>query len=239
MPRFTVAPEIFELFPRYLVACVAVESFNNSVTYPLIDAQLAGANEEGISELQGLDPKALHEVAVWREAFQRVGWSASMFQSSIEAIIRRVMKGNPIPSISPLVDLGNAASLRHRVPVGAHDVDTWDDETLVVRHAVDDDTFHAMGSDRVERPKAGEIVYASGTVVRTRRWVWRQSQQALIGPATTRAFYPIDGFVGVTDAAVRAAQREIVGWFTEIGAQCKTAVVTKNAPEFRVVIRGS
>lgn len=232
MPCFSVAPEIFELFPRYLVACVAVRTFDNTKTYPVIDANLMGANEEGVSGLQGVDPKAMAEIAVWRDAFQRLGLSASMYQSSIEAIVRRVMKGNPIPSISPLVDLGNAVSLRHRVPIGAHDVDSWEDGTLAVRHAVDGDTFLPMGGDHIERPKVGEIVYASGSVVRTRRWVWRQSQIAMIRPETTDVFFPIDGFSGVTDGAVHAAQRELVRCFAEIGTRCETTIVTKNAPEF-------
>lgn len=40
----------------------------------------------------------------------------------------------------------------------------------------------------------GELVYAVGNLVHTRRWTWRQSENGKIVPETTSVAFPIDGF---------------------------------------------
>lgn len=206
MPRFRVAPEVFDRFPTYMVAGVVVTSLSAAHAYPDLRARLAAANEVCAARLRGVDPKSLPEIAVWRAAFQRLGISASTYQSAVEALARRAAKGNAVPSIAPAVDLGNVASLRFLVPIGAHDTATWDAASLDVRLATPVDTFQPAGSEVIEQPDMGEIVYATGVEVRTRRWVWRQSQQALVGPDAMSVFYPIDGFTDATEDAVQGAQ---------------------------------
>ena len=70
------------------------------------------------------------------------------------------------------MDLGNAVSLRHFLPIGAHDLGTIP-EGLEVRPAVEGDFFLPFGGEGMETPDAGEIVYVSEHQVRTRRWTWR------------------------------------------------------------------
>lgn len=43
---------------------------------------------------------------------------------SIEALLTRIAKGKGFPHINAAVDLGNAVSIKHRLPMGAHDLDT-------------------------------------------------------------------------------------------------------------------
>ena len=40
----------------------------------------------------------------------------------------------------------------------------------------------------------GELIYANGNTVGTRRWIWRQSDISKIERDTTDVFFPIDGF---------------------------------------------
>lgn len=65
---------------------------------------------------------------------------------------------------------------------------------IKMRLAEPGDTFEALGSDKVETPDEGEVVYAVGHEVRTRRWTWRQSKFGMITPQTKTVFFPIDGF---------------------------------------------
>lgn len=39
--------------------------------------------------------------------------------------MRRISKGNDIPHINSIVDLGNALSLKYELPVGVHDIDNF------------------------------------------------------------------------------------------------------------------
>src|SRR5262245_40953778 len=204
MPRFRIAPAIFAQFPDYVVAGVVVTGLTGADAYPDLGERLVAANAAAAERLRGIDLKTLPEIAVWRAAFQRLGISASTYPSAVEALARRAAKGSAVPSISPFVDLGNLASLMYLVPIGAQHTATWKDGALDVRPASSDDTFQPVGSDATERPDPGEIVYVTGNEVRTRRWVWRQSRQALVGPDASSVLFPIDGFAAATDDAAHA-----------------------------------
>ena len=62
-------------------------------------------------------------LASWREAFRQLGYKPGDFRPSIEALLRRVLRGQELPSINALVDIGNIVSLRHLLPVGGHAID--------------------------------------------------------------------------------------------------------------------
>ncbi|MDU2095575.1 MAG: hypothetical protein E7E73_02590, partial [Negativicoccus succinicivorans] len=51
-----------------------------------------------------------------------------------------------------------------------------------------------FGATAAEMPDPEEIVYASGTTVRTRRFLWRQSELGKIMPQTKDILYLLDGF---------------------------------------------
>ena len=68
------------------------------------------------------------------------------FPTSIEALLRRAMKGGSPFRINPLVDFYNAVSLRRVVPVGGFDLDRVPGP-LSVRLTRDGDTFSALDAD--------------------------------------------------------------------------------------------
>ena len=115
------------------------------------------------------------------------------FMPSIEALGKRVQKNAELPSINSVVDLGNAISLKYIVPIGAHDVTSVED-TINIRFSIEGDTFLPLGSVEVEEVPEGELVYASGNKVKTRRWIWRQSDDGKIIEDTKDVFFFVDGF---------------------------------------------
>ena len=159
------------------------------------------------SEFADVDPKTHPNLAVWRNAFASRGWTPSKYLSSVEALVRRLAKGDDMPRINAAVNLANSVSLSMLVPIGAHDLGTAPNG-IDVRLAVPNDRFHPMGDAPDETPEEGEIVYVHEHDVRTRRWVWRQSRTGLIRESATDILFPIDGFALQTESAVRdAAQR--------------------------------
>ena len=66
--------------------------------------------------------------------------------NSIEAMFTRTSKGKGLPSISPIVDLGNTVSLKYMVPLGSHDIDTLNGD-IEVRFSKEGDTFIPLGSE--------------------------------------------------------------------------------------------
>ena len=58
----------------------------------------------------------------------------------------------------------------------------------------------------------GEVVYAVGQQVRTRRWTWRQSEHGKITDDSSDIFFPIDGFNDFNKDNVIKAQAELDGF---------------------------
>ena len=132
------------------------------------------------------------------------------------------------------VDLGNAVSIKHRLPMGAHDLDTIEDG-LDVRLAQEGDTFIPFGSTEEEAPDTGEAVYACGHEIRTRRWTWRQSERGKITQETKAILFPIDGFSDVNAEEVHKATDELIDllhrYFGD-SIEIEVGYVSKEQPRF-------
>lgn len=61
-------------------------------------------------------------IAVWREAFSKFKTKKGA-RSSIEALLKRIEKGNTVGGISPLVDVYNEVSLRFALSCGMENLD--------------------------------------------------------------------------------------------------------------------
>ncbi len=174
-------------------------------------------------------------VKPWRERMQAAGFPAKKFPSSIEAMLRRCLKGGEPFSINPLVDLYNIVSLRHLVPAGGFDVDELENEVLELRLTRAGDTFHALDSDDVEDVPPGEIAYCTGSDVLTRHFVWRQSRRALLTPETTRAIFMAEVLGKVGETVATAVQRDLeVNIQTSLNARSRTACLTVQHPAQRI-----
>lgn len=225
--RFSVEPQIFELFPSYYVGGVVA----SGVTNQLSPSERESINQELQSQAaalrQGLqttaDLTANPFISIWRDAFKTLNIKASEFLSSIEALSRRAIKTGSVPSINPAVDLSNTISLRYLLPLGGHDLDLLAGN-LEIRLAREGDVFSPPdGQDAPsETVPAGELVYADDAEVRTRRWVWREGRKARITENTRNIFFPVDGWTGLNDAQVRVACQELARLLEEkLGAKCQ------------------
>jgi DNA/RNA-binding domain of Phe-tRNA-synthetase-like protein len=123
-------------------------------------------------------------------------------------MLKRIQKGGAIPSINPIVDLNNLISVRYFLPMGSHDIDALTGECSI-RLSSEGDIFLPLGDTTEEVLPAGELVYADAQRIRTRRWIWRQSEIGKITQESKTIFFPIDGFLSVNETSVRAAQEDL------------------------------
>jgi len=230
--KFIIENGIFDKIDNLCVGVVVAKGVDNSKEYPEIATMLNDSMALAEKRFLGKKVKEDSTIIPYREAFRAIGLNPNKYQCSVEAMFNRVAKGNKIPHINPLVDLNNAISLKHTLPMGTHDL-SLSDKDIEMRYAKANDSFTPMGSEESETPDDGEVVYAVGDQVRTRRWAWRQSKYGMIGPKTSYVFFPIDGFVGFNDDEVRRTIRDLEQNLQKIFG-CKTAsgFVDKNHPSF-------
>lgn len=232
--KFIVEKEIFEKLPSACFGVVMAKGIDNSKAYPEIDKLLDESIENAAQYFEGKKVKEESDILPYREAFRTLGINPNKYLCSIEALFTRIAKGKGMPHINPIVDLGNAISLKYTLPMGAHDLG-GSIENICIRPALSGDTFLPFGSEIEEMPDIGEIVYAVGHQVRTRRWTWRQSEHGKITSASTDIFFPIDGFTNFNRNQILDARNELQTLVSEIfGCQTITGFVDADHPEMEL-----
>ncbi len=200
---YRIAPEVFAAHPGYARGLLVFEALDNQGTRPALIDGLRDA-EARVRE-QAPDPIVSHPVvAAWREAYRAFGAKPAEHRSSIEAMVRRVIQPASLPTINPLVDIGNQVSLRYWLPAGVHPLPEAP-VALALRPAAPDDRFLPPDGAAAETPPAREIVFAAGHEVLTRRWTWRQAAGTQTHPHSTRVFFNLDGLAPTSRAQVREA----------------------------------
>lgn len=200
--------DITNAFPDYRVAFVVAERLTISPERPAaLDALIAQREEAARATWAATELSQIPGVAAWRAAYKGFGIKQTRYRSSVERLVKNVLAGRPLARVNAFVDLYNAVSLAHVLPLGADDLDKIA-PPLAFRVARGDESFVDMaGAEEGEgsqAPKAGEVVYADSRNVLCRRWNWRQDARSIITPQTTRAVVTVQSN-GAGDVAVGAA----------------------------------
>lgn len=230
--KFIVSEDFFNLVPDAVFGVVVVKNFDNSVNYDKINELFKNSLEEAQEKFLNVKIKEEAWIEPYREAFRSLGINPNKFMCSIEALMTRISKGNSIPSINPIVDLGNALSLKYHIPVGVHDISKFTNGEVMIRKATTDDVFVPFNSTEVEHADEGEIVYASGNDIKTRRWTWRQGENSKVTENAKDFFIPIDGFVSNKEEVLKLQSDLVSVLHDELGLNVETGVVDKDHKEF-------
>lgn len=183
---------------------------------------------------EGKKVKEEPDILPYREAFRALDINPNKYLCSIESLFTRIAKGKDMPHISPVVDLENVVSLKYTLPMGAHDLG-GSSEDICIRLALPRDTFLPFGGEAKETPDSGEVVYAVGNQVRTRRWTCRQSEHGKITPESTDIFFPIDGLTDFNRKQVLVARDELQAFVKQIfGCEATVGFVDADHPEMEL-----
>jgi DNA/RNA-binding domain of Phe-tRNA-synthetase-like protein len=192
--------------PGYRAGFVVADGLVNGPSDARSDRELAAA-EHSWTEL---DRAADHpHIAAWREAFSGFGAKPSRYPSSAEALMSRALRGAGLPRVNRLVDLYNAVSVEHAIPVGGEDLDAVQGQIRLMR-ATGEEPFDAAPGV-VEHPRPGEIVWADAAGVTCRRWNWRQGHRTRLTESTTRAYFLFDALPPLSDETLQEAMDELAG----------------------------
>ena len=225
-----VEDSVFDMLENVCFGVVVAWGMNNKTRTTMILEILERNIGEVFSNMGSTKVKEHPKITPYREAFTRLGFNPNKFTPSVEALLTRILKRGQIPGINNVVDLANAVSIKYILPIGAHDMDLAGDD-IKVRFTAEGDSFVPFGTTEAEFPEPGELVYASGRNIKTRRWIWRQSELGKITEKSSNIFFPIDGFTGVNEDAVKLARDELAQELVNL-LDCKVKVgfVDKHNP---------
>ncbi|WP_449352824.1 B3/B4 domain-containing protein [Streptomyces shaanxiensis] len=206
----TVSDEVRALAPGFTHLAVEAHGLVNG---PSTDASSALLDDAAARLAVRLDGRAPHEdphMAAWREVYTAFGAKPSRTRNSAEALAKRALSGAGLPRVNLLVDLYNAISVAHLVPVGGEDLDRVRGGMRLVRATGDEDFVTvAAGEEVVEHPEAGEVVWCDDTGVTCRRWNWRQGPRTRLTEETVSAVFLLESLPPMPVAAADRAATEL------------------------------
>ena len=188
----TIDPEVRRVFPEshvgWLLAGVSVRE-----NHPRIEkmkenlaAELAsmGITDENLANRP--------DIRAWRKVYSMMGAKPSKYRSSLEALVRRVIKGKEMWNVSSVVDCYNCASVSAMLPMGAHDTSRIDG-AITLRFGHSGEKFYPLGKDGEAVDVAPRnIVYADETKICCWLWNHRDTRLAAVTRETEEAIFLID-----------------------------------------------
>jgi len=209
---FSIDRALFDLFPELKIGVLVCRVDNTRYGEDILEPAL-----ERLRGGFGFEKAQDHpHVQAWRQAFAALGMSPSKYQSSVESLVRRALKGAVFPRVNPLVDLYNAVSLEFLVPIGGHDLAPLEGD-IVLGFAEGIEPFTPLEGGEEETVEKGEVTYRDRRSVLTRRWVWRQSSKDKVTTETTSVFMPIDVLAGLPPDLPEAVMERVGRYFREGG----------------------
>ncbi|MBE6140736.1 MAG: hypothetical protein E7172_04295 [Firmicutes bacterium] len=230
--KFYVTKEVFAKLPNLVFGLVSVYGVDNGKKYDDVDKLLDDSILACENHFAGKKVKEDNVVKLYRESFEKLEINPNKFMVSIEALLTRISKQKGLPHINAIVDLGNAISLKYYLPIGAHDLDSMIDNEFCIRLSKNGDKFIPFKETEGEEVDKDEVVYATKNEIRTRRWIWRQSEKGKITEKTSNLLFIIDGFAENKEEIIKAREELKKHLETIFKCQTKTGLIDKDNLEF-------
>lgn len=221
--------DITNAFPDYRVAFVVAENLAIAAERPAaLDVLIAEREAAARERWGGTELSQIPGIAAWRAAYKGFGIKQTRYRSSVERLVKNVLAERELARVNAFVDLYNAVSLHHVLPLGADDLGHVA-PPLSFRYARQGDSFVDMAEEgEPEAPKVGEVVYADAAHVLCRRWNWRQDARSIIRQETREAVVTVQSNGA---GEVEAAARYLIDLIEKFcGGSCRMTILDHTRP---------
>lgn len=178
--RLVIDRDILTLFPDLRIGIVTGRGLQNGSANDEVE-RIKGAAAAGVQQRLSTEALVQHPyILAWREAYRRFGAKPKDHRPTAEALLRRILRGEGIPTISKAVDLYLAVEAEFYLPIGGYDLEKVDGD-IALRLSAGDEPFIPIGATAAEeKTSSGEVVYADASKVLTRRWNYRDCNAAKV-----------------------------------------------------------
>lgn len=195
MKKFKIEKEIWNIIPELSVGVIVIELPSkpkelNESELNEISKILKNANNEARKYVLNETLSENKVIKEWRETYQKFPTKKGA-RCSIENLLKRVLHDNPVSTINPIVDITNYISLKYAFPIGAEDLEKFDND-LILGIMNGNELFSLIGEEENSSPLPGEIAYKDSYGVVCRCLNWRDSERTKIDDNTTKVFIAIE-----------------------------------------------
>ena len=206
--EFCIDSAVLDRYPGLTIGVVVATGIDNrgsrEQAAALLCEQIKRARGEWSHERLESDPR----IAAWRDAYRAFGAKPKRQRCSVESLIRMTLDGAPFSTINTAVDLYNAISLKHCIPVGGDDLDhVAGDIRLTI--ATGDERFIPLNGTESVSPRPGEVIYRDDEDVLCRRWNWRECDKSKMTEDSTNLCLVVEGLPPISAVEVRRISEEL------------------------------
>ena len=163
-------------------------------------------------------------VRAYRDFYWRLGIDPTKTRPSGEALLRRVLHGGELPTISTAVDAYNLASMKTIIPISGFDMDALS-PPFNVRFAEEGEPFTGIGMDRPMTLKGNMLVLADRKRVLC-IYPHRDADQTKITEKTRKVLLVAYGAPGITAEQLEDAVKTALGYIKMVcGGEIQTVKV--------------
>src|SRR5437879_2304238 len=121
--KLVVSDDIVKLFPDLRIGIVVARGIDNLGNSNEIE-EIKRTKADNLRDRLSSETLSQHPlIAAWRETYRRFGTKAKEHKPTAEALLRRVLRGDSIPTISKVVDLYLVIETEFLLPIGGYDLD--------------------------------------------------------------------------------------------------------------------
>jgi len=175
--KLLIAKSLFKQFPDLHLGIILATGIDNSGKSDEIIKKIRQKELELRSKLTKPELAEHPNIKPWRLAYSWFGAKPKKYKCSIEALLIRILAGDNLPEINPLVDLYNFVSIDKLLPIGADDLDKVEGNIKLMQ-AKGDEKYVEISTLEEKNPKENEVVYMDDKEVLCRRWNWRECEKS-------------------------------------------------------------
>lgn len=200
--NLTIDQKIFEQFPEVILGVTTLHGIDNTGNKLEIGKLLRDAESEAVKNIGTTPIIELPHILPWREAYRKFGAKPKDYPSSIENLLRRVLKGEQVRHINKLVDIYNVISLKYLVPVGGEDISKIEGDVVLTFASDNEAPVVLLGENEPKPPHPGEVIYKDNLGTLCRRWNWKEADRTKLTEETKDAFIVIEGLPPIDKARI-------------------------------------
>lgn len=236
--KFVIEDGFWGIFPDARIGVVVCKEVRNTYDdQSYFERILRSAEHGAISRLGEGNLTEKPEIKIWREAFSKFKTKKGA-RSSVEALLKRVVGGNQLRCINPLVDLYNSISLKYGLPCGGEDIDKFNGD-LRLGLAQGGEYFIPLGDQESSPPYQGEVAYLDDEGAVCRCWNWREAERTMLTEDTRNAFLCIEIPDSSRSKDLEHAVEELSQLvFENLGGCCQYFILDRDNKEYVIIEDG-